>query len=197
MDEAKKSKIVKVIVVVIVLILSILSIVYSYYISNKQASKVQINTKNPVSQVIDDKIGNEIVKEDEKVEVEFIPENEIQTQENIDNTMVDIDLTGLTPNIMLAEFTNISYFPNEYEGKTVKVKATYYSEYVEMFAETVQAIFMMDDTFCCQAMIEVKIQEGLTIPENNDEVMVIGRIAKYTYENQVYYRLNVYNLIVV
>lgn len=192
-QENENKSIVKVIIIVIVILLSIASVMYSNYVKENMNTQLNISTnKNPVTQVIDDKIGEaqEIIEEQQE-----FSEEAIQEKEYIQGLTVDEDLTDLSGNILLTEFTNISYFPNEYAGKTIKVEAMYYSEYIEVFGDTIHCILMMDETNCCQAMLEIKIQEGLEIPEVNSNVLLVGRIGEYQYENQTFYRLNVFNIV--
>ena len=71
--------------------------------------------------------------------------------------------------------TNMKNDPKEYKNKTIKLRgnlknngSTYY-----YLTET--------DNVCCTWKMEVKLDEGLTCPENSkDEVIVIGRYSAYT-----------------
>jgi len=91
------------------------------------------------------------------------------------NGEVDYDLSVTGFQFRYEMVTNMKNDPKEYKNKTIKLRgnlksngSTYY-----YLTET--------DNVCCTWKMEVKLDDGLTCPEiNQEEVIVVGRYSTYT-----------------
>lgn len=94
----------------------------------------------------------------------------------------DIDLSVLTPTVAYSQIYNISYNPDSYIGKTIKVKGTFatYDSGVKVYF----ACLVGDATACCQQAIEFVLAEERTFPDDypavGEEITVMGKFDLYT-----------------
>lgn len=91
----------------------------------------------------------------------------------LDNIPVDIDFTELGTTIAYSMCLMMMYEPEEYWEKTYRIQGTYMYEYFEEFGE-IHLILLMDETNCCQGVLEFFLEEGLEYPPNGAEFALVG-----------------------
>ena len=128
------------------------------------------------------------VQETETAEVpvtETIPE----TTTPPDVSQIDVDLTTLSSTMVYAEVFNMMMNPNDYIGKTVKMRGAFgigysYKEDGTMDENTlVYACVIADATACCSQGIEFILSGEHTYPDDypelGSEITVVGTFATY------------------
>ena len=128
------------------------------------------------------------VQETETAEVpvtETIPE----TTAPPDVSLIDVDLTTLSSTMVYAEVFNMMMNPNDYIGKTVKMRGAFgigysYKEDGTMDENTlVYACVIADATACCSQGIEFVLSGEHTYPDDypelGSEITVVGTFATY------------------
>ncbi len=102
---------------------------------------------------------------------------------------VDIDLTVLGANMVYAEVYGMVMRPEEYLGKTVRMRGTSYSGYYDVTDTTYYAIIIEDATACCAQGSEYVLAEGEIHPEDETEATVRGVFELYEELGEEYCRL--------
>ena len=107
-----------------------------------------------------------------------------------------IDLTALNSIMVYTEVYNMMYYPENYEGKTVKAKGMFnYCEATEeeksLYGNDYYFYTVIQDaTACCQQGLEFVLEEDPGFPEGypklGEEVTVQGRFETY-YEGETMY----------
>ena len=128
------------------------------------------------------------VQETETAEVpatETIPE----TTAPPEVSQIDVDLTTLSSTMVYAEVFNMMMNPNDYIGKTVKMRGAFgigysYKEDGTMDENTlVYACVIADATACCSQGIEFVLSGEHTYPDDypelGSEITVVGTFATY------------------
>ncbi len=106
---------------------------------------------------------------------------------------LDVDLTKLSSTMVYSEVYNMMNTPDDYIGKTVKMKGQFaYYEDPETKAQYFACI-IADATACCQQGLEFELN-GKHIypddyPELGSEITVTGTFEVYTENNAQYCRL--------
>ena len=123
-------------------------------------------------------------------EVDFSVDNE----NNV--TDVDVDLTILSSTMVYAEVYNIMLNSDEYVGKTIKIKGSYYAEYWDDTQRYYHYVIISDATACCQSGIEFIWDDNShaypdEYPDNDREIEISGVFNSYEELGQKYYYLNV------
>lgn len=109
-----------------------------------------------------------------------------------DNTTndIDIDLTVMSSTMVYSEVYNIVTTPDDYIGKTIKMKGNFSTYYDEATGNRYFACLIADATACCSQGIEFTLNDSYTYPddypEENAEITVIGTFGIY-YEGDDYY----------
>lgn len=88
---------------------------------------------------------------------------------------VDEDITLLPQSLAFAQVQRMMYFPEEYDGDTVKMSGLYYYEQITALEIGIRAIMMMDETSCCQGYFELELPSGTNYPNIGEEIMVVGK----------------------
>ena len=103
---------------------------------------------------------------------------------------VDVDLTALSSTAVYAEVYNMLTNPDDYIGKTVKMRgsfAMYHDEETDMYYF---ACIVADATACCSQGIEFVLAGEHTYPDDypalSDEITVVGTFSTY-YEGENMY----------
>ena len=96
---------------------------------------------------------------------------------------VDVDLTTLSSTMVYSEVNNMVNSPDDYVGKTVKMKGAAASFYDETAKETYYACIIKDATACCSQGLEYVLKDGDNYPPDNEEITVVGEFRKYTAED--------------
>jgi len=106
---------------------------------------------------------------------------------------IDVDLTKLSSTMVYSEVYNMMYTPNDYIGKTVKMKGQFaYYEDPETKAQYFACI-IADATACCSQGLEFILTGEHTYPndypEVGSEITVTGTFELYTENGFQYCRL--------
>lgn len=101
---------------------------------------------------------------------------------SLDGINVNFDLTKMSSTMSFAISSKMMFDPDEYWNKTFRVQGFYHYAYYEEFGD-VHALLLLDDTLCCQAIIEFLLPEGAEYPENGAQ---IGLIGEYVFVDDPY-----------
>ena len=99
------------------------------------------------------------------------------------NEGVDVDLTVLSSTLVYAEVYNIMFSPENYIGKTIKMKGQYYSSYYEETGKYYHYVIIEDAAACCQQGLEFIWNGEHTFPDDypsdGTTVEVVGMFDTY------------------
>ena len=157
----------------------------------EQGMAAQSNTNESVNAVIAvDKIndeqadtGNEAADEQDGTENE-----NTGMQDGTDG--VDVDLTVLSSTMVYSEVYNMMYYPENYIGKTVKMKGMYAGYHDESTDKYYHACIIQDATACCAQGIEFEPTDDYRYPDDypaeGQEVCVTGVFDTYKEGENIY-----------
>jgi len=107
---------------------------------------------------------------------------------------IDVDLTSLTSTMVYSEVYNMMNTPDNYVGKTVKMKGTFKVYEGETPDIRYYACIINDATACCQQGMECVLSGNPTYPEQypqqDTEITVTGTFETYTEGETLYCHLN-------
>ncbi len=104
---------------------------------------------------------------------------------------IDIDLTVMSSTMVYSQVYDMMLNPTEYDGKSIKLEGTFYSEYYELTNTTYNFVIINDATGCCPQGLEfAPIEEGTELPEQGAMIEMTGTFDKYDEGNNSYYRIN-------
>lgn len=97
---------------------------------------------------------------------------------------VDVDLTVLTPNMIYAEVYNMMTRPEEYMGKTIKVKGEYSPLFYDVTGNYYHYVLIKDAAACCQSGIEFIWDDNShtypdEYPAEGQEIIIQGTFGSY------------------
>ncbi len=96
---------------------------------------------------------------------------------------IDLDLTVLSSTMVYSEVYNIMASPEEYLGKTMKMKGLYSFYHDDATGNNYFACIIQDATACCAQGIEFVLTDDYAFPddypEEEDEICVIGVFDTY------------------
>lgn len=102
---------------------------------------------------------------------------------------IDVDLTILSSTVVYSEVYNMMYLPEEYIGKTIKMRGMFSSYHDEDKDKYYYACIIQDATACCAQGIEFEL-EGEHSPEDypdeGQEVTVEGVFDTYVEDDYTY-----------
>lgn len=106
---------------------------------------------------------------------------------------IDVDLTQLSSTMVYSEVYNMLVIPDDYIGKTIKMKGQFSVYQDEATNNIYYAVIIADATACCSQGLEF-IWEGThtypdDYPEPGTEVTVIGEFQTYEENGNLYCRL--------
>ena len=103
----------------------------------------------------------------------------------------EVDLTTLSVQMSYAQLSNMMLSPEEYAGKTVKLKGRFAhaaEETREFFV-----CYLLDATACCSQSLEFETDESFDFPAGypaqDSEITVFGVFDTYRYNGFTMYRL--------
>lgn len=100
---------------------------------------------------------------------------------------VDVDLTQLSSTMVYSEVYAMVYEPEQYMGKTVKMRGLF-SSFEGTAGQMYYACIVQDATACCAQGLEFELTDGCDYPEPGTEITVIGTFDTYREEyNGNYY----------
>ena len=96
---------------------------------------------------------------------------------------IDVDLTNKSANMVYAEVYNMMTAPEEYVGKTVKMKDTYSQFHDETTGKYYFACIIKDAMACCSQGIEFVLNKKYRFPKDypaeGDKICVVGVFQTY------------------
>ena len=109
-----------------------------------------------------------------------------------------VDLTSLSSTMVYAEVFNMTTFPEDYVGKTVKMRGQFSTG--KLYAQDgtdgsmVFACIIQDATSCCAQGIPFDLAGSFSYPEDypelGDQITVVGTFEKCTQDGLEFYRLS-------
>lgn len=103
-----------------------------------------------------------------------------ESAESVDTAQADVDLTTLSSTMVYSEVYNMLCTPDDYIGKTIKMKGSATSFYDENDKETYYACIIQDATACCTQGLEYTLKGSAEYPPDGDEILVMGTFQTYT-----------------
>ncbi|MBQ9228500.1 MAG: hypothetical protein IJ168_06660 [Eubacterium sp.] len=117
----------------------------------------------------------------------------IEQSKTVQKTAADVDLTTLTSTMVYSEVYNMLMTPEEYEGKTVRMKGAFTSFEDPDTGNVYYACIIADATACCQQGLEFVPQAQYRYPEDYPEeygdIEVYGTFEQYEENGLNYVRL--------
>ena len=98
---------------------------------------------------------------------------------------MDVDLTLLGSTMVYSEVYNMVYYPEEYIGKSVRMKGSYVRAEDPQTGNVYHGCIIQDATACCSQGIEFVLAKG-AYPEELDEITVKGVFDTYMEDGQYY-----------
>lgn len=109
---------------------------------------------------------------------------------NIASQSAEVDLTALSSTMVYAEVYNMVSYPEQYVGKTVKIKGKFRSADGEN--RMYYSCYIPDATACCQQGLEFRLKKEIPdedYPEQDTDIIVIGTFSTYEDDELMYVEL--------
>jgi hypothetical protein len=162
---------------------------------NEQISSAESEDVNETksSEILNDTVADDVQTDNlqETKEQEMLDQEEMQSEENI-----DYDLTSMGSDLVYATVYQLMVNPNDYIGKTFRIKGNYYASYYEETKQYYHCCIIQDATACCSQGLEFVWDDGShaypdEYPEDNVEIVVTGIFETYNEEgdSNLYCRL--------
>lgn len=87
---------------------------------------------------------------------------------------VDIDFSELDTNMIYSIVYNMIFEPEQYSGKTIRIRGESYSTFYEPLNKTFYTVIVKDATACCAQGLSYILPEGAEYPEDGLDVEVTG-----------------------
>lgn len=160
--------------------LSLISVAVFLCLVLMGCSREENNNENGVNEAI---IQEESITSQQVENLDSNSELEEALTSNMEHEGVDVDLTVLSSTLVYAEVYNMMISPENYIGKTIKMKGKYYSSYYEETGKYYYYVIIEDAAACCQQGLEF-IWNGEHIfpddyPSDGTEVEVVGIFNTY------------------
>lgn len=98
---------------------------------------------------------------------------------------VDVDLTQLSSTMVYSEVYAMAYEPEQYMGKTVKMKGQF-SSFEGTAGQIYYTCIVQDATACCAQGLEFELRDNYSYPDDypelGDEITVVGTFDTYREE---------------
>ena len=109
------------------------------------------------------------------------------------NGSYDIDLTQLSSTMVYSEVQGMMITPEDYLGKTVKMRGAFRVYQDEASGNTYYACIIADATACCAKGIEFRLAKPLKYPEEypalDTTITVAGTFGTYSEDDNTYCQL--------
>ena len=132
--------------------------------------------------------GNDSISADKQVNTN--PEAETSNDDKSDEV---VDLTTLSATMVYAEVYNMMMYPEQYEGKTIKMKGEFITFDNPATKRITTGCLIMDATACCSQGIEFVLAGDKVYPDDypevNSQITVAGVYETYEEKGQLYCRL--------
>lgn len=103
---------------------------------------------------------------------------------------IDVDLTALSSTMVYSEVYSMMTSPEDYIGKTVKMRGTYAVYHDEQTDKYYFACIIKDATACCAQGIEFELTDDYTYPDDypaeGEEACVVGVFDTYKEGSNTY-----------
>lgn len=154
-------------------------------------------------EVAEELLGNTNVKLEDVTEgvlegpaLDKIENTKLDLQEQSSQADVDIDLTKLSSTMVYAEVYNMMVKPEDYMGKTIKMKGLYTADHYDATNMYYHYILIEDAMACCQSGIEFVWDNNThqypeEYPEIDAPIQIVGTFGSYEELGQTYYYLAV------
>jgi len=120
---------------------------------------------------------------------------ETQPEPGPEAAAVDVDLTTLSSTMIYAEVYNMMAAPEQYIGKTVKMRGQYTSSYYEETQQYYHFVVIADAAACCQQGMEFVWNGDHAYPgdypADGTVIEVAGVFGSYEELGETYYHLTV------
>lgn len=154
------------------------------------------NNTSGVDQVLAAQIEAADGSEAEEPEAAQIrPEETVQAEtaapETANEDGIDVDLSKMSGTMAYAEVYNMMVYPEEYIGKTIRIRGPYYAAYVEDTGLYYHYVIITDALACCESGIEIIWDHNEHVypdeyPENLTEVEATGIFNTYEENGYTY-----------
>lgn len=146
----------------------------------------QIEAANETSEAVTQRMET-AVRQPETI----IPVTETQQPEMPNEDGIDVDLSKLSGTMAYAEVYHMMVYPEEYIGKTIRIRGPYYASYLEDTDMFYHYVIITDATACCESGIEVIWDNNEHVypdeyPENMTEVEATGIFNTYEENGYTY-----------
>ena len=101
---------------------------------------------------------------------------------------IDIDLTRMSSTMIYGQVAGMMYLPEDYVGKTIRIRGVSSSEYYDVTDTTYYTVFVADAAACCAQGIEYVLTDG-AYPDEEEEITVTGVFELYDELGITYCRL--------
>ena len=112
---------------------------------------------------------------------------------SVSNENIDVDLTKLSSTMVYSEVYNMLYAPQDYIGKTVKMRGMFVTYTNQDESQYYPAVIIADATACCSQGLEFLLEGNPPYPEGypkmETEITVIGTFETYDEEGYRYCHL--------
>jgi hypothetical protein len=117
------------------------------------------------------------------------------SNDEADGENVDLDLTAMSSTMVYGEVFNMTQYPEDYLGKTVKADGQYVPSYYDATGTTYHYVLIADAAACCQQGLEFIWQGSHTYPDDYPakavDIEVTGVYSSYEELGMTYYYLAV------
>jgi hypothetical protein len=114
---------------------------------------------------------------------------------------VDVDLTLLSSTMVVSVMNDIMSKPNEYLGKTFKVRGPYYASYYDVTDQFYHLVYFEDAQACCIQAMEFEWQGDHAYPDDypapETKIEITGVFGSYEELDSTYYYLAVDDIVVL
>lgn len=126
-------------------------------------------------------------------------QSEINTDDNIINHEIDLDLTKMSATMIYSTVFDMIIMADEYKGKNIKVKGNFQAFINEQTGDRYFSIVIPDATACCQQGIEFVWLGDHVFPDDypasGEEITVVGNYNVYENADGITYTyLKVFSL---
>ena len=146
--------------------------------SVSEVSEVSMDPEIPDDETVDEQIN----ANDETADEQTDSENE-SSDGPAGTDGLDVDLTVLSSTMVYSEVYDMMYYPENYIGKTVKMKGSYAGYHDEITGKYYHACIIQDATACCAQGIEFEPANDYKYPDDypveGQEVCVTGVFDTY------------------
>lgn len=126
-----------------------------------------------------------VLSADETRPVKAVPDTDLRQR------TAEVDLTALDTQMAYVQLSNMMLYPEEYRGKTVKLRGRF--AHAEEESRAFFVCYLMDATACCSQSLEFETDDAYDFPAGypatESEITVYGVFDTYEYNGYDMYRL--------